>query len=216
MNIGKFLFLTIHSKPIVSSFTELEKVNPGLSQVWKNYTSYVYNDKMGTLDDAAYEVCWMDKASHVPEFCSINNICLGYLKEGKLEVKELIGTESSILSEFNDILVKVARNDWIICGWNIKNYDIPLLNKRFFISRLKPNSVIPKNDTKPWEMKSIFDMKEFWNSQASRGINSIDIIYYSMCQNSNLELFETNDGLINCRNRITKMFNVAKELSKIE
>jgi len=216
MNIGKFLFLTIHSKPIVSSFTELEKVNPGLSQVWKNYTSYVYNDKMGKLDESTYEVSWMDKASHVPEFCSIDSICLGYLKDNKLETKELNGSESDILTDFNGILNKVAKNDWIICGWNIKNYDIPLLNKRFFINRLKPNSVIPKNDTKPWEMKSIFDMKEFWNGTASRGINSIDALYYSVCQDPNLDLFETKDEMVNCRNRITKMFNITKELSNIE
>ncbi len=216
MDLGKFLFVTINAKPIFSSFKELESHNPGLSLVWKNYTTYVYNDKMGVLDDGIYEVCWMDKAKFVPEFCEIDTISLGYLKDGKQQTKELTGSESSILNEFNSILTKVAKNDWIVCGWNIKNYDVPLLNKRYFINGIKPNPVIPKSDSKPWEMKSIFDLKEFWNGTASRGINSIDALYYSICSEPDLEIFEKNDDIVNCRNRVTKMFTIIQQLSNID
>lgn len=215
MNIGRFLFITIHSTPIYPTYKDLKENNPGLGMVWKNYCAYVYNDKSGTLDEGAYEVCWMDKASFVPEFCLIDQISLGYLSEGKLKTKELVGTESLILQELNDILSKAQENNWIICGWNIKNYDVPLLNKRFFINKIQPHSIIPKSDTKPWEMKVIFDIKEFWNGSASRGINSIDAMYYSICKNTDLDLFETRDDKINCQNRIVKMFKIIKELSNI-
>jgi hypothetical protein len=216
MDIGRFLFITIHSTPICSSYAELKETNPGLGIVWKNYCGYIYNDHSGQLGDDVCEVGWMDKASFVPEFCRIDLITLGYKKDGELIVKELRGSEPSIFRDLNDILTKVQRNDWIVCGWNIKNYDIPLLNKRYFINKIKPHSIIPKSDTKPWEMKTIFDLKEFWNGTASRGINTIDALYYSFCSDADVKLFENKDELINASNRITKMFNIILELSNIE
>lgn len=214
MDIGRFLFITINSKPITSTFRELKESNPGLASVWKNYCSYVYKDD-GNLSEDTYEVCWHDKATHVPEFCRIDLICLSYVSGGKMIVKEIRGEEHDILTQLNTILGKVQSNDWILCGWNIKNYDLPLLNKRFFISRLKPHSILPTSETKPWEMKQIFDLKEFWNGVASRGVNTIDALYYSICDDKNVDIMEGNDPEINTINRIKKMFSIIKELSII-
>lgn len=215
MNLGRFLFISVNSKPITFTFKELKVENPGLSLVWKNYCNYI-NDYSNIVGEDGYEICWMDKASNVPEFCKLNLVCLGFMSEGKLKTKELKGDEKTILKELNKILDKVQDNEWILCGWNIKNYDVPLLNKRFMINKIKPHAILPKSDTKPWEMKQLFDLKEFWNGMASRGINSIDALYYSICKDMDTSLMEGINEEENERNKITKMYNIIKEFSDIE
>lgn len=214
MNIGRFLFISVNSKPITLTFKELKVENPGLSLVWKNYCNYI-NDYSNIVGEDGYEISWMDKASNVPEFCRLNLVCLGFMSEGKLKTKELKGDEETILKELNKILDKVQDNEWILCGWNIKNYDVPLLNKRFMINKIKPHAILPKSDTKPWEMKQLFDLKEFWNGVASRGINSIDALYYSVCDDKDTSLMEGINEEENERNKIIKMYNIIKEFSEI-
>lgn len=215
MNIGRFLFISVNSKPITFTFKELKEENPGLSLVWKNYCNYI-NNHSSIVGDDSYEICWMDKAMNVPEFCKLDMVCLGFMSEGKLKTKELRGEETQILKELNKILNKVQDNEWILCGWNIKNYDVPLLNKRFMINKIKPHSILPKSDTKPWEMKQLFDLKEFWNGVASRGINSIDALYYSICDDKDISIMEGLNEEENEKNKILKMYNIIKELSNIE
>ena len=213
MNIGRFLFISVNAEPITPSYKDLKEENPGLSIVWKNYCKYlnINSDPKLMLDDVQ-EVCWLDRAQQVPEFSKIDFICLGFLSEGKLRTKELKGDEKSILIELNKILDKVQENEWVLCGWNVKNYDIPLLNKRFLINKVRPHSILPKSDTKPWDMKQIFDLKEFWNGNSNKGINSIDALYYSVCHDKNIDTVENNNPLSN----VQKMFNVVKEFSDIE
>lgn len=215
MNLGRFLFISVNSKPITFTFKELKEVNPGLSLVWKNYCNYI-NNNSSIVGEDSYEICWMDKAMNVPEFCKLDMVCLGFMSEGKLKTKELRGEETDILKELNKILDKVQENEWILCGWNIKNYDVPLLNKRFMINRIKPHPILPKSDTKPWEMKQLFDLKEFWNGMASRGINSIDAVYYSICDNKDVSIMEGLNEEENERNKILKMYSVIKELGNME
>ena len=211
MNIGRFLFISVNAEPITSSYKELRDENPGLSIVWKNYCKYL-NINPESITDDVHEVCWIDRAQQVPEFSKIDFICLGFLSEGKLRTKELKGDEKSILIELNKILDKVQENEWVLCGWNIKNYDMPLLNKRFLINKVKPHSILPKSDTKPWDMKQIFDLKEFWNGNSNKGINSIDALYYSVCYDKNVDTVENNNPVSN----VEKMFKVIKEFSDIE
>lgn len=214
MNLGRFLFISVNSKPITFTFKELKEVNPGLSLVWKNYCNYI-NNNSSIVGEDSYEICWMDKAMNVPEFCKLDMVCLGFLSEGKLKTKEIKGEEETILKELNKVLDKVQNNEWILCGWNIKNYDVPLLNKRFMINRIKPHQILPKSDTKPWDMKQIFDLKEYWNGMASRGINSIDALYYSICDDKDISIMEGLDEETNERNKILKMYNIIKEFSEI-
>jgi len=211
MNIGRFLFISVNAEPITPSYKELKEENPGLSLVWKNYCKYL-NISSDNIGEDTHEICWLDRAQQVPEFSKINFICLGFLSEGKLRTKELKGDEKSILIELNKILDKVQENEWVLCGWNIKNYDVPLLNKRFLINKVKPHSILPKADTKPWEMKQLFDLKEYWNGNSNKGINSIDALYYSVCYDKNIETVENNNPVSN----VEKMFNIIKEFSDIE
>lgn len=215
MNIGRFLFISVNSTPITESYLELKKENLGLSLVWKNYCKYL-NVSSDSIGEGSHEVCWLDRAKDVPEFSKIDYICLGFLSEGTLKTKELKGDESHILKELNKILDKVQDNEWILCGWNIKNYDVPLLNKRFLVNKIKPHSILPKADTKPWEMKQLFDLKEFWNGSLNRGINSIDALYYSVCYDKDTEMLEGDSEEENTKNRVNKMFKIVKEFSDIE
>lgn len=215
MNIGRFLFISVNASPITESYGDLKLDNPGLSLVWKNYCKYL-NISSDMIGEDSHEICWLDRAKDVPEFSKINYICLGFLSEGNLKTKELRGDEKQILIELNKILDKVQDNEWILCGWNIKNYDVPLLNKRFLVNKVRPHSILPKADSKPWEMKQLFDLKEFWNGSLSRGINSIDALYYSICHDKNTEILEGLGEEENTKNRVSKMFKIVKEFSDIE
>ena len=97
MNLGRFLFISVNSKPLTLTFKELKEENPGLSLVWKNYCNYIRIDYSDVVGEDTYEIAWMDRSSNVPEFCKINLICLGFMSEGKLKTKELMGDENTIL-----------------------------------------------------------------------------------------------------------------------
>ncbi len=214
MKIDNILFLSLESEPITLTFKELRLSGHPLSIIWKNYCRYIMNGGNGFTDET-FEILWYDKAPFVPEFCKIKTIFLGIESGGELVQKELVGSEKEILTSLNKTFDKVSNKGSLIAGWNIKNYDLPLIHKRFYINKIIPNDVLPKYDTKPWEVKSFFDIKEFWNGSLSKGINTIDAFYYSFVNDADPSLIEDTFGGVNAKNKIIKMYQIMKELGDI-
>jgi len=78
---------------------------------------------------------------------------------------------------------------FLLCGHNLKNFDIPMLAKRMIINNLMPPSILPSYDTKPWEIKAI-DTKEIWQYGSYSSIGSLDLL----C--SSLDIPTSKDGEI--------------------
>ena len=87
--------------------------------------------------------------------------------------------EKILLEEVNKLLNRVNGTGFSICGHNVKNFDIPMLAKRMMINRIKPSSILPNYDTKPWEVRAV-DTKEFWQYGQFGALSSLELMCTSM------------------------------------
>ncbi len=126
----------------------------------------------------------------------------------EIEVKEgEIVSVKEILLGINSLLNKVFKLDFWLCGHNIKNFDIPVLNKRMVINGIKPSPLLPSFDTKPWEIKAI-DTRDVWQYGQYASISTLDL----MCGVMGVESSKSDemDG-----SRVHEVFYKEKNIDKI-
>jgi hypothetical protein len=67
----------------------------------------------------------------------------------------------------------------MLCGHNVKNFDLPYIAKRMLINGVQVPSIIPNYKIKPWESR-VLDTKEVWNFNSFRGLSSLDLVCTSL------------------------------------
>jgi transcriptional regulator with XRE-family HTH domain len=87
--------------------------------------------------------------------------------------------EEQLLKDVNSLLNRVDKLGFILCGHNIKNFDIPVLAKRMLVNGILPSAILPSYDTKPWEIKAI-DTKEVWQYGQFGAISSLELMCISL------------------------------------
>ena len=122
---------------------------------------------------------YYDKAALSPEWGKIVCISVGYIKGGELSTKSFVGEEANILTEFVGMVKKSKR---MLCGYNLIQFDIPYIRKRFFINGLSDYLTETQgNDVyiKPWHMdESIFDLMVAWKGT---GYSTASMDEVAMC-----------------------------------
>jgi hypothetical protein len=121
------------------------------------------------------------RAALVPEFAKIICVSAGVVdKEGELKKMSYFNSDEKVLlEEVNKLLGRVNGPGFSICGHNVKNFDIPMMAKRMMINGIKPSSILPSYDTKPWEMRAI-DTKEIWQYNQFGALSSLELMCVSM------------------------------------
>ena len=124
---------------------------------------------------------FVNRAALVPEFSKI--VCASFAfvgPDGKTHAQTFSGDdEKEILLGINALLNKVFKLDFWLCGHNIKNFDIPVLNKRMVINGIKPSPLLPSYDTKPWEIKAI-DTMDVWKMGNNFALSSLELMCAAM------------------------------------
>jgi DNA polymerase elongation subunit (family B) len=119
----------------------------------------IFNEKLTRLNLELNQSTYLEKAKLFPEYGIIASITIAYQKDDKTNIKVITGnTEKEILEEFNKIITTAGRT---ICGWNIKNFDIPWIIKKCVLYDLLVSPRIFIYGAKPWE-QSFCDLKEIW------------------------------------------------------
>jgi uncharacterized protein YprB with RNaseH-like and TPR domain len=120
---------------------------------------------------------YVNRAALVPEFSRI--VCASFAfvgPDGKTHVQTFSGeNEKDLLLGVNSLLDKVFKLDFWLCGHNIKNFDIPVLQKRMVINGIKPSVLLPGYDTKPWEIKAI-DTMDIWKMGNNFALSSLELM----------------------------------------
>lgn len=106
---------------------------------------------------------YYNKAALYPEWGKIVCVSVGYIGKNAIAVTSFTGEEKELLKNAMDVIRKADR---LIVGFNLIQFDIPYLRKRFFINGLtnfledhKGNDVYAK----PWELdNSVFDLMRAW------------------------------------------------------
>jgi len=177
INENKLLFLDIETAGTYVTLEEMEQNNETLFQLWDNTGDSYF--RRHYVEDARLSSSELFKkySALLPEFGRVVCISVGFLlKDGEKKVQSFSkGSEKDILTEMADLLVRVNKLGFTLCGHNIKNFDLPYLGKRMLINEIKPPSLLPSHDTKPWEIKAL-DTKEMWNFGSFKGLSSLHLV----------------------------------------
>jgi DNA polymerase elongation subunit (family B) len=178
--LNKILFIDIETVGISSNFENLKKDYPELSYQFENYLDWFqkrFPEEIGNSVDDVF----INRAALVPEFSKIVCVSVGFVDpKGDKKFQTFFNSdEEQLLKEVNSLLNRVDKLGFVLCGHNLKNFDIPVLAKRMLINNILPSKILPSYDTKPWEVKAI-DTKEIWQYGQFGAIGSLELMCISL------------------------------------
>jgi 3'-5' exonuclease len=156
IQLQNILFLDIETVPEFSSFDELDDLTKSL---FEQKTAYQRKDEISVAD-------FYEKAGIWAEFGKIICISVGYLtfKDGvrQFRVTSFHGSENNILKQFYELLQNHFNEPkHILCGHNIKEFDIPFIARRFLIHGMVLPEKLNLMGKKPWDIPHL-DTLELW------------------------------------------------------
>lgn len=156
ISLQNILFLDIETVPEFEKYKDLDK---NTQILFDQKTAYRRNEE--TTSDEFYE-----KAGIWAEFGKIVCISVGYFtfksNELQFRVTSFYGEELDILQQFYNLLqTHFNEPKHILCGHNIKEFDIPFIARRYLIN----NHILPDKlnlmGKKSWEIPHL-DTLELW------------------------------------------------------
>ena len=194
-NIDKLLFFDIES---VSQYEDLYDMGERQLELWMRYYDSFrkkvtdesrmpqlpsgLTDKDDTTDivqkftKETYREVYRQTAAFFPEFGKVACVSMAFVNKGKVKYDSFYGEdEVEILTEVRKVFNKIDPLGFNLCGHSIKMFDIPFLGKRYFINGLKPPTIFPSHETKPWEMRTL-DTKDVWQFGNNWSLSSLDLV----------------------------------------
>jgi 3'-5' exonuclease len=179
-SINKILFFDIETVGITRDYQELSTKYPSLLKQFHNYYDW-FLKRFPEDQGLEHSEVFVNRAALVPEFSRI--VCASFAfvtPDGKTHIQTFSDNdEKKLLQGVNDLLDKVFRLDFWLCGHNIKMFDIPVLQKRMVINGIKPSVLLPGYETKPWEIKAI-DTMDIWKMGNNFALSSLELMCAAM------------------------------------
>lgn len=179
-NINKLLFLDIETVGLYYDIDDLYHQSPQLHKVWVD-SGYEYFKRQYPEDsELTSDDMFMKRAGLLAEFGKIVCISVGFvLDNGDTKLDSFVGGEEEILTKCSTLLNRVDKLGFLICGHNVKNFDLPYIAKRMLINNIVIPNIVPNYKIKPWESK-VVDTKEVWNFNSYRGLSSLELVCASL------------------------------------
>jgi|TARA_R110000868_G_scaffold388648_1_gene657657 hypothetical protein len=178
--INKLLFFDLETVGIEKDYTTLNEKNPEMGRLFESYRNWFQKrypeDEGKTLDEV-----FTNHAALVSDFAKIIVASFSFITpKGEVHTTTFAeDDEKKLLMGVKDLLDRVLKLDFHLCGHNIKGFDMPMLSKRFVCNGIKPPSILPKLGTKPWELKAV-DTKELWQFGSFNSPASLDLMCVAM------------------------------------
>ena len=171
IDIKKIIFLDVETVPLEYEFKKLPKRT---IELWDKKTQYIQKHQEISAEEA------YNKAGIYAEFGKVICISAGYITEEKkalkLRVKSFHGKdEKKVLSDFNSLLNKTLKENYMLCAHNGKEFDFPFLGRRTLINGLFLPSQLDIAGKKPWEIPHL-DTMELWKFGDYKHFTSLDLL----------------------------------------
>ncbi|MDQ3015281.1 MAG: ribonuclease H-like domain-containing protein [Bacteroidota bacterium] len=181
----QILFLDVETVSQYSVFDGMDERGQGL---WKHKIGFMAkrDDHVWTMDD--FTKSYHEKAAIYAEFGKVIVISAGIITHtdddvSTLRIKSFYGhDEKEVLEAFVFILNKNFSdpNTSVLCGHNIREFDIPYLCRRMTIHNIELPQLFNISGKKPWEVKFICDTLELWKFGDYKNYTSLDLLAYTL------------------------------------
>lgn len=144
----------------------------------------LFDDKVGRFrkeeeDSAAF---YKSRAGIYAEFGKVVVISCGHIQKQnntyQIRIKTLSNhDEKQLLSDFTEVLNKifVHKNQFCLCGHNIKEFDVPWLCRRMLINGMRLPDILDLSGKKPWEVNHL-DTLDLWKFGDYKHYTSLNLL----------------------------------------
>jgi hypothetical protein len=205
----------------IETVSQYENINTFKDNDDRGYNLFIRKIKRNKEWIGDENELYLKKSPLIPEFGKIVCITVAFYKNDELKMKSIYDDdELNIIKIAHKIFKNISdRTTYGLCGYYIKNFDIPWLNKKFLLKTY---------NVKPWDM-NVFDLSDMWNpTYSSLFKSSFDEMLYSLDINSpkdiisgedvnNTYWIENNIDKIKdyCEKDVTSCINAYKKIYKI-
>ena len=184
-SLQHILFLDVETVSLHHSFEEMDERGRHL---WQQKIGFMARRDDHAWLDEDYAQSYRDRAAIYAEFGKVIVISAGIItnteaENPNLRIKSFYGhNESEVLEAFAGILQKnfYDPNLHILCGHNIREFDIPYLCRRMTIHNIELPHLVNISGKKPWEVKCIADTLELWKFGDHKNFTSLDLLAYTL------------------------------------
>lgn len=120
---------------------------------------------------------YQSKASLFPEYGKIICMSFGVYKDDKIEIRTIFDeNEEVLLQKIQKVFIKLMTTNKRLCGFKIKSFDIPWLNRKMYKYGIDIPRIINFSGVKPWEIMAI-DLYEIWKGNSNNGATLDEMTY---------------------------------------
>jgi predicted PolB exonuclease-like 3'-5' exonuclease len=182
--LNHILFLDVET---VSQHPEFDQLDTRGRSLWQQKIGFMARRDDHEWQDHDYAQSYKEKAAIYAEFGKVIVISAGIIHQGdtgpNLRIKSFYGDdEEVVLNQFAAVLEKNFHdpNQHILCGHNIREFDIPYLCRRMTSLQIPLPTLFNITGKKPWEVKYIADTLELWKFGDHKNYTSLDLLSHTL------------------------------------
>ncbi len=178
VKISNVLFIDIET---VSSHAHFDQLPDRLKSHWTKKSGFLGRSSRNADEEPVPAELYREKAAIFAEFGKIVCISIGYLHRisHDFRIKSFANhDEKTLLQDFTDLVGRHFHDpdEHLICGHNIREFDIPFLCRRLVINGVTLPSILNLTGKKPWETKHLLDTMQLWKFGDFKNYTSLDLL----------------------------------------
>ena len=169
IKLERVLFLDIETVPQTYVYQDLDEKT---KELFNQKTRFSQND------EKSFEALYNERGSILSEFGKIICISIGLVTKDSLGARKIRlksfahDDEETLLLQFKKLL---DERDYILCGHNSKEFDIPYICRRLLINGISLPNTLDIAGKKPWEINHL-DTLELWKFGDYKAFTSLALL----------------------------------------
>jgi DNA polymerase elongation subunit (family B) len=169
IKLERVLFLDIETVPQTYVYQDLDEKT---QELFNQKTRFSQND------EKSFEALYNERGSILSEFGKIICISIGLVTKDSLGARKIRlksfahDDEETLLLQFKKLL---DERDYILCGHNSKEFDIPYICRRLLINGISLPNTLDIAGKKPWEINHL-DTLELWKFGDYKAFTSLALL----------------------------------------